>query len=145
MNVLGSRLLFEDNKPNIITHWGLVTHICISKWAIIGSDNGLSPGRRQAIIWTNNGWYIVKWAPRNKLQWNLNQNSYIFIQENVFEIVVWKMAAILSQPQCVKDQIEMILIWIIVLLSAAWEDVNLAPAAGERFLIIRSWIIDGLY
>ena len=27
--------------------------ICISNLTIIGSDNGLSPGRRQAIIWTN--------------------------------------------------------------------------------------------
>ena len=36
-----------------LTHWGWVTHICISKLTIIGSDNGLSPGRRQAIIWTN--------------------------------------------------------------------------------------------
>ena len=34
-------------------HWGRVTHICVSKLTIIGSDNGLSPGRRQAIIWTN--------------------------------------------------------------------------------------------
>ena len=30
-----------------------MTHICVSKLPIIGSDNGLSPGRRQAIIWTN--------------------------------------------------------------------------------------------
>ena len=36
-----------------ITHWGRVTHICVVKLTIIGSDNGLSPGRRQAIIWTN--------------------------------------------------------------------------------------------
>ena len=32
-----------------------MTHICISKLTIIGSDNGLSHGRRQAIIWTNAG------------------------------------------------------------------------------------------
>ena len=38
-----------------LTHWGRVTHICISKLTIIGSDNGLSPDRRQAIIWTNAG------------------------------------------------------------------------------------------
>ena len=37
----------------ILTHWGLETHICVSKLTIIGSDNGFSPGRRQAIIWTN--------------------------------------------------------------------------------------------
>ena len=38
-----------------LTHWGRVTHICISKLPTIGSDNGLSPGRHQAIIWTNAG------------------------------------------------------------------------------------------
>ena len=38
-----------------LTHWGRVTHICVGKLTILGSDNGLSPGRRQAIIWTNAG------------------------------------------------------------------------------------------
>ena len=42
-----------------LTHWGWVTHICISKSSIIGSDNGLSPGRRQAIIWTNVGILLI--------------------------------------------------------------------------------------
>ena len=37
----------------ILTHWGRMTHICGGKLTIIGSDNGLLPGRRQAIIWTN--------------------------------------------------------------------------------------------
>ena len=36
-----------------LTHWGRVTHICVSKLTIIGSDNGLLPDRRHAIIWTN--------------------------------------------------------------------------------------------
>ena len=30
-----------------------MTHICVAKLTIIASDNGLSPGWRQAIIWTN--------------------------------------------------------------------------------------------
>ena len=29
--------------------------MCIGNLTIVGSDNGLSPGRRQAIIWTNAG------------------------------------------------------------------------------------------
>ena len=41
------------------THWGRVTHICVSKLTIIGSDNGLSPDRRQAIIWTNAGILLI--------------------------------------------------------------------------------------
>ena len=44
---------------HILTHWGRVTHICVGKLTIIGSDNGLSPGRRQAIIWTNAGIWLI--------------------------------------------------------------------------------------
>ena len=43
-----------------LTHWGRVTHICVSKLTIIGSDNGLSPGRRQVIIWTNDGILLIR-------------------------------------------------------------------------------------
>ena len=35
---------------NVLTHWGRVTHICVGELPIIGSDNDLSPERRQAII-----------------------------------------------------------------------------------------------
>ena len=42
-----------------LTHWGRVTHICVVKLTIFGSDNGLSPGRRQAIIWTNAGILLI--------------------------------------------------------------------------------------
>ena len=37
----------------VLTHWGRLTHICVIKVTVIGSDNGLSPDRHQAIIWTN--------------------------------------------------------------------------------------------
>ena len=43
-----------------LTHWGRVTHICVGKLTIIGSDNGLSPDRRQAIIWTNDGILLIR-------------------------------------------------------------------------------------
>ena len=43
-----------------LTHWGRVTHICIGKLNIIASDNGLSPERRQAIIWTNAGISLIE-------------------------------------------------------------------------------------
>ena len=35
-------------------------HICISNPTINGSDNGLSPGRRQVIIWTNVGISLIR-------------------------------------------------------------------------------------
>ena len=37
-----------------------MTHICVGKLIIIGSDNGLSPDRRQAIIWTNTGLLSIR-------------------------------------------------------------------------------------
>ena len=65
----GNRLLPEGNKPlhepllanpqwrlkaiildMSLTHWYQVRHICVVDLTIIGSDNGLSPGQRQAII-----------------------------------------------------------------------------------------------
>ena len=47
------------NQWYILTHWGRVTHICVGNLTIIGPDNGLSPGRRQAIIWTNSGILLI--------------------------------------------------------------------------------------
>ena len=46
-------IYFPQHIYILSTHWGQMTHICVSKLTIIGSDNGLSPDRRQAIIWTN--------------------------------------------------------------------------------------------
>ena len=93
MNISG----YHDN----LTHWGRMTYICVGKLTNIGSDNGLSPGRRQAIIWTNAGILLIRPLGTNFSE-ILNQNSYIFIHENSFENVVWKMATIFSRPQCVK-------------------------------------------
>ena len=36
-----------------------LTHICVIRLTIIGSDNGLSPGQRQAIIWINAGILLI--------------------------------------------------------------------------------------
>ena len=50
----------ETRCISYITHWGRVTHICVGKLTIIGSGNGLSPGRRQANIWTNAGILLIR-------------------------------------------------------------------------------------
>ena len=88
-----------DTQDPLLTHWGRATHICVSN-LIIGSDNGLSPGRRHAIIWTNAGILLIRpWGTKSRAKFT--RNSHIFIHENALENVVWKMAAILSRPQCV--------------------------------------------
>ena len=47
-----------DKTSVRLTHWGRETHPCVGKLTIIASDNGLSHGRRQAIIWTN-AWLLL--------------------------------------------------------------------------------------
>ena len=62
--------LLSITKRFNTTHWGRVTHICVSKLTIIGSENGLSPGRRQAIIWTNDEILLI-----GPLGTNFNESS----------------------------------------------------------------------
>ena len=51
-------MLVKREYIRVLIHWGRVTHICVGNLTIIGPDNGLSPGRRQAIIWTND-WILL--------------------------------------------------------------------------------------
>ena len=81
-----------------LTHWGRVMHICVDNLAVIGSDNGLSPGRRQAIIWTNDGILLIRPSGTNF--------SEVLIEIHIFHWrkCIWKClekVAILSRPQCV--------------------------------------------
>ena len=92
------------STPQGLTHGGRGMHIYLGNLTIIGTDNDLLPSWCQAIIWTNAG-IFVNWTLMNKLQWNFNQNSCIFIHGNAFKNVVWKMAAILSWPQCVNRKV----------------------------------------
>ena len=51
----------------------------------------------------NQCWNIVNLTLRNKLQWNINQNTEVFIHKNTFENVVCKMAAILFRVRWVNE------------------------------------------
>ena len=44
---------------SLLNHVARETHICVGKLTTIASDNGFSPGRRQAIIWTNAGILLI--------------------------------------------------------------------------------------
>ena len=61
-----------------LNHWGRVTHICVSNLAITGSDNGLSPGRRQAIIWTNAGILLIGTLGTNFSEILIEINTFLF-------------------------------------------------------------------
>ena len=71
-----------------------MTHICLSKLSIIGSDNGLSPGRRQAIIWTNAGMLFI-----GHLRTNFNE-ILIKMYKFSFKKMYLKMLSGKWQPFC---------------------------------------------
>ena len=86
-----------------LTHWGQVTHICVSKLTIIGSDNGLSPGRRQAIIWTNT-WILLIGPSGTKF------NEIVFeIHTFSFKKMHLKMSSAKWCPFCLGPNV---LIWV---------------------------------
>ena len=70
-----------------------MTHICISELTIIGSENGLVPGRRQAIIWINVGILLI-WTSETNFSEILSDIRTSSVTKNVFENVVREMAGI---------------------------------------------------
>ena len=127
---------------HLSTHWGRVTHICVSKLTIIGSDNGLSSRRRLAIFWTSN---IVNWTLTIKLQWNLNRNFYIFIHENAFENAVWKMATTSSRPGCVNAFFHPDIVAGMILRTKSWTFGAMPSAALTLYQLMSSTSNPSLY
>ena len=85
----------------LLTHWAQVRYICVGNLTTVGSDNGLSPGRRQAIFWTNVVILLIGTLGRNFSEISIQIHT-LSLKNNAYENIVFKMAAILSRPQCVK-------------------------------------------
>ena len=71
-----------------------MTHICVSILTITGSYNGLSPGRRQAIIWTNAGILLI-----GPLGTNFSEN-FIEILTFLFTKMRLKVSSAKWRPFC---------------------------------------------
>ena len=83
-----------------LTHWGRVTHIRVGKLIIIGSDNGLSPGRRQASMWTNARILLIGPLGTNFSEILIGIQTFS-LTKNALQNVVCEMTSILFRPQCV--------------------------------------------
>ena len=84
------------------THWGRVTHICVTNLTTIGSDNGLSPGRRQAIIWTNAGTFsIVPLGTRHLAEkcWVRPYRPLTKTDENIYKLNAFYLITMFAQIQ----------------------------------------------
>ena len=69
-------------------------HICVDKLTIIGSDNGLSLGRRQAIIWTNAGILLIRTLGTNFSEILSEIHAFSFKKMHL------KMSSVKSRPFC---------------------------------------------
>ena len=79
-------------------------YICVGKLTIIGSDNGLSPERRQAIMWTNAGILLIR--PLGKNLSEILIEIYIFSLKKIHLKSCLEIAAILSRPQWVNNNVD---------------------------------------
>ena len=53
-------------------------YICVGNLTIIGSDNGLLPGWRQAIIWTNVGIFLIGPVGTNLSEISIEISTFSF-------------------------------------------------------------------
>ena len=98
-NLISNLMHVSLEQPNDgiamkLTHRGRVTHICVGKLTIIGSDDGLVPGRHQTIIWTNYGILLI---------WSLGTNFseiLIGIETFSFKKMHLKMSSAKWRPFC---------------------------------------------
>ena len=67
---------------------------CVDKLTIIGSDNGLSPGRRQAIIWTNAAILLIGPVGTNFSEILIEILTFSFMKMR------WKVSSAKRRPFC---------------------------------------------
>ena len=124
-----------------LTNCDRVTHICVSKLTTIGSDNGLSPGRCQAIIWTD---------ARILLTGSLGINFHeIFIEINNFLAATKQLNEWFSPSVCLSVCLWRLFHYVPIIVSS-WNFQGLLPMTkvmsmqkvkvrGQRSRSQRSW------
>ena len=103
-----------------------MTHICVVKMTIIGSDNGLSPGRRQAIIWTNAEILLI--GPLETIFIEI----LIGIQTVLFKKMHLKMSSAKWRPFCLGLNVLIVIFpgWHIIIIAQL---TNAMPSSAETF------------
>ena len=79
-------LHIDSEPPYQLRHWAKTWSYVnsLSKLTIIGSDNGLSPAQRQAIIWTNAGILFI-WTLRTNFSEKISESQTFVLKEMHFE------------------------------------------------------------
>ena len=113
---------------SFLTHLPRVPHICVSELGRHWFRYWLVACLAQS-HYLNKCFLIVNWTLRNKLQWNLNQNTKPFVYENAFQNVVCEMTAILSRRKWVK-----VLLRVLLRMCCLWRSLNKMFCRVERGL-----------
>ena len=122
------KIAFFKTTRRHLTHWGRVTHICVGNLTTIESDNGLSPGRRQAIIWINGGILLI-----GPLWTNFSENL-IGIQAFSFKKVHLKMSSAKWRPFCLGLNVlkQIIMVPDSLFHKKKYGDINVTFHVGSR-------------
>ena len=111
---------------------------------IIGSGNGLSPARCQAITRTNTDLLpIPRTTTHNKLKWNFNKSTYFikkinekFVCENVGHFVYPSRLRVLEH---VSDWVFLEVLRVHVCAHGGWRDLVISWASCQQFWWLVTW------
>ena len=106
-------------------------HICVYNLTIIGSDNGLSPGRRQAIIWNNAGILLIGPLGRNFSELLIEIQTFSFKKKHL------KVSAKL-RPFCLG--LNELYANIIHKNKSHWDAVKTLCVSTRHSLILETWV-----
>ena len=84
-------------------------HICFSKLTTIGSDNGLSPGWHQAIIWTSARILLIQALGTNFNEILSKSHTFSFKKMHL------KMSSAKWQQFCLGLNVLMLLFWVLLM------------------------------
>ena len=88
------RPVYKGDMICYLTHWGRVTNICVGNLTSLGPDNGLSPGRRQSIIWTDAGILLIGPLGTNFSEILIDIHTFSFTKMHL------KMSSAKCRPFC---------------------------------------------
>ena len=117
-----------------LTHWGRVTHLCVSEPTIINTDNGLSPGRRQTNIWTNTEKLLIRTPGTNFSE--ILSEIHIFS----FKKMHLKMSSARWRPFCLRLNVlkkEQITLYAHILKRDTWWHLCFCDGVHGMFVAVK--------
>ena len=100
-----------------LIHWGRMTHICAGNLTAICSDNGLSPDRHQAIIWTNAGILLIVrragllWSQQD-FEWRWSVPLFKCLTVLEFSFILFDLCLLITFFNFIMNYVPIVTFWI---------------------------------